>query len=504
MATVSDRVVPKAELERIGRFEILERARSSAFSILYRGRDPFVGRAVEVEVCVASDERVRRLFLLAAEQASLLHHPNIATVHEFGSGDSKPYLVREAFSESTLAALLEQQEPIEDVLKLYYLGQLARGLEYAHGKGVLHRQLQASSILVRPDGRVKISDFGTARLASAAAHIGSGPRHKPVASWLMPELLLGLDLDERSDVYGFGAVAYELLTGSPPFASETIGDLAGRILESDPDPVAERWPECPEEISSLISKCLRRDPSRRFGRFSALIEELSATIPVPENEEVEQELETLVTTDLQTVYIAEQGESESPAQPASEAIGDRAHSLLQASRRNFRHWVAAWVRGITLVVAGARTRLLHASSNLRWRLGPRWVAAIGAVLIALVAGFWREPESDAPRDRPVVGSRPVEIGVGPAGTMVIDARPWARVAFLVDGQGDSVPLPEEAYTPLSLELSPGQYLATLEPLDGPAQQCSVEVVSGSVRPCRPALNAEIGTDVYFRETGWWQ
>ena len=210
------------QVERIGRFEVQERLRANSFAIVYRGRDPFDGRRVQIQFCVATDETIRHGFLKAAERAAGLRHPNIATVFEFGSGDGKPYLVQEAFSEENLSDLLARAEPVDDVLKLYYLVQVARGLQYAHREGVLHRELRPASILLNRSGDAKIADFGTARIASAFAQLGNGAHRWPAVGWLLPELLLGLELDRRSDIYGFGALAFELLTGMHPSSQRLL------------------------------------------------------------------------------------------------------------------------------------------------------------------------------------------------------------------------------------------------------------------------------------------
>ena len=289
------------QVERIGRFEVQERLRANSFVIVYRGRDPFDGRRVHIKFCVATDETIRRRFFKAAELASTLRHPNVATVFEFGSGDGKPYLVQEAFSEETLSDLLARAEPVDDVLKLYYLVQVARGLQHAHNEGVLHRELRPASILLDRAGETKIADFGTARLASAFTQLGNGAHRWPAVGWLLPELLLGLDLDKRSDIYAFGAVAFELLTGQAPFIAESLAGLVPQILETDPRPLGVFWPECPPELDRLVLRCLARDPGQRFSSMNDLVEEFDQVVPVLEPADVFEEEKTVVIEDVQTI-----------------------------------------------------------------------------------------------------------------------------------------------------------------------------------------------------------
>ena len=126
----------------------------------------------------------------------------------------------------------------------------------------------------------------------------------PAVGWLLPELLLGLDLDERSDIYGFGALAFELLTGRPPFEAETLAQLVPQVLETDPRPLGVHWPECPPELDRLVLRCLSRDPGQRFGSMDEVVEDLGMIVPVTDPSEVYEEERTLVIEDMNTVYVA--------------------------------------------------------------------------------------------------------------------------------------------------------------------------------------------------------
>ncbi len=494
------------QIERIGRFEILERIRGNSFSLVYRGRDPFADRAVEIKVCVARDEAIRKRFLLAAESAATLRHPNIATIYEFGSGESKPYLVQEAFSEWTLSDLLAQGDHIEDILKLVYLVQVARGLDHAHQKDVLHKELRPASVLVRDDGRAKIADFGTARLASAAAHLGDGAHRWPAVGWLLPELLLGLELDARSDVYSFGALSYELLAGESPFAARTLADLVPQVLECEPEPLTSAWPECPPELNQIVARCLCRDPSQRYPRFSALIEDLSEIVPVPDFEDIEEEEKTIVTADLQTVYVADQevAEEEPQAEPGLAEQSERqpwADPYLKASRTI----VTTAGRVLVSFVASAKqVKLPSMAARLRWR--PAFLAALAIVLLGVVAWGWvRKPADDVVVDSSLSGTPVGVLDLEPSGLLVIDAQPWAQVSRLVNDKGDEVALPDDSFTPLPLELPPGRYLATLQhPRSRSDQQCEASVSEAVAGLCKPEIDIEIGVNDYFRETGWWR
>jgi len=494
-----------AEIERIGRFEVLERLHSSTFSIVYRGRDPFTERSVEVKVCIAPDEGIRRRFLVAAERAARLRHANIATIYEFGSGESKPYLVQEAFSERSLGDILASGDPLEDVLKLYYLVQVARGLHHAHRRGVLHQELCPASILVRDDGRAKIADFGIGRLASATTVLGGQVNHWLAMGWVLPELLLGLELDERSDIYGFGAVAYELLTGNKLFVAGTLGELVPRVLEVPPTSLAYGWSDCPPEVARIVARCLNRNPVQRYPHTTALIQDLSSIVPMGDADDVEEEEKTIVTTELQTIFVEAESGQLSASEPAPRtksrpwkaALESRVHRLGQSL--DAAKSVAA--RAISL---GSRFRPPRFSSPRRARVA--WLGALSLVLAGVIAwGLSRAPESFDSID--VATTRPAAKGdrIEPQGTLVIDTQPWARVGRLVDDRGKVVALPEDVITPLSLQLPPGQYVALLERLDDLSdQRCEAVVSGGMAETCRPTGDKSVGVDTYFRVTGWWQ
>lgn len=527
------------QTERIGRFEVQERLRSNAFAIIYRGRDPFDGRRVQIKFCVATDEGIRHRFLAAAERAALLRHPNIATVFEYGSGDSKPYLVQEAFSEETLSDLLARREPIEDVLKLYYLMQIARGLQYAHSREVLHRELRPAAVMVDRSGEAKLADFGTARLASAFAQLGNGAHRWPAVGWLLPELLLGLDLDTRSDIYGFGALAFEVLTGRPPYVAETLSELVPQILETDPQPVGVHWPECPPDLDRLILRCMSRDPGRRFASMDQVLEEFDQVIPVPEPPDYVEQERTLVIEDMQPVAFADTDEipvpqvEELPApvtleafessdshgpEPVSEAHGQVEESAgvdWRAVGHTIRNQLVTTSSAVGTAVgraSKAATGWIHSIevSKLGNSVRPARLRTfgiiIGALLLSGVVGWSvaREPEEilALPVVAPQLPGQMQEMN--PTGVLVVDAQPWGEVVRIVDDGGTELGLPENRFTPVPFELEPGRYtIEVSRPELDEVHACEVVIEADTTARCEPRI-ASLEVNDLFRQTGWWQ
>lgn len=511
------------QVERIGRFEVQERLRADSFATVYRGRDPFDGRRVQVKFCVAADETIRHRFLKAAEEAAALRHPNIATIFEFGSGDSKPYLVQEAFSEENLSDLLARAEPVDDVLKLYYLVQVARGLRHAHNEGVLHRELRPASIQLDRKGETKIADFGTARLASAFTQLGSGAHRWPAVGWLLPELLLGLDLDTRSDIYGFGALAFELLTGEAPFVAESLAGLVPQILETDPRPLGVYWPECPPELDRLVLRCLARDPRQRFQSMNELVEDLDQIVPVSEPTDVLEEEKTVVIEDVQTIYLADlEQQQEAPQASPVETVTMESASVPTAESQvdwaavgsRFRTWGSQTGRVLSTGASKARQAMgkagpvLRQGSQIRLNRARMRTAAIvvGSLLLFGVVGWSvvRIPEREVAPLPVVAPALPVPTAEIENGLLLVDSQPWGEVERVIDAEGREIELPEIRYTPLPLELSPGPYTVEISrpDLDG-VEICKVVVESADAVHCELQL-AAMDASEFFKETGWWQ
>lgn len=262
-----------AELEKIGRFEVLERIGMGSFAVAYKGRDSFSKELVAIKLCIAQDEKLRTGFLRLAETAGRLRHPSIARVIEFGSGDGKPYLVEEYVPGEHLGWRIERKQPIPIDKRLRFLVQIAEGLAYAHSHGVLHKNVAPRSIRLKDEEQVKISDFGIAQLASATARLADPDAVSNTDGYLAPEQALGLRPDARTDVFCFGALAYELLTYKKPFGGTTLSEMLDQTLRA-PRVVDPSMKDLPEGMPELIRRCLRRDPAERYSDFNSLLKEL--------------------------------------------------------------------------------------------------------------------------------------------------------------------------------------------------------------------------------------
>ena len=242
---------------------------------VYLARDTRLQRDVAIKVLPAefadSAERLQR-FEQEARATATLNHPNVMAVFDVGVDSGVPYVVLELLEGRTLAAALSQGAlPPRTATDL--AGQIAQGLAAAHGKGIVHRDLKPENIFVTADGRAKILDFGLAKLIEApgqnttVTHLTTTPPTGPgrvlgTAGYMAPEQVRGESADHRADIFAFGAVFYEMLSGRPAFGGETMVERMTAILKEDPPPLLAGT--VPPHLDRVVHRCLEKSPSQRF------------------------------------------------------------------------------------------------------------------------------------------------------------------------------------------------------------------------------------------------
>lgn len=270
----TSRLWVKASMDRIGKYEVLDKIGSGGFAVVYKGYDPFIKRPVAIKVCYSRDSETRERFYREAEIAGLLVHRNITTVYDFGLHEQTPYLVEEYLPGEDLAHVIRRNEPDGLVEKLDFLAQIASGLGYAHSKGVIHRDIKPSNIRVLENGRIKIMDFGTAKFANVESNLTQTGMTLGTVAYLSPERLLGQPSGINSDLFSFGVLAYELLSFKRPFTGRNIPSLIDQVLNSSPVPLRESWQDCPPDLEAVVHRCLHKDPEERYGTCEPIKAEL--------------------------------------------------------------------------------------------------------------------------------------------------------------------------------------------------------------------------------------
>ena len=287
-------MTPSGEGARLGPYLLGASLGSGGMGEVFRARDTRLGRDVAIKILpteVAGDADRLRRFEQEARAAAALNHPNIMSVHDVGHDNGVAYLVTELLEGQTLRAALAEPLSIDRVLD--YAAQIADGLAAAHARGIVHRDIKPENLFVTSDGRVKILDFGLAKVlnpdvaladldatALSPADTASGMILGTVG-YMAPEYIRGQAVDARTDIFAFGCVLYEMLAGRRPFESDTAVDTISAILKDAPAPFAAAPPRAsiPPAIARIVLRCLEKLPDARFQTASDLAFALRSVQP---------------------------------------------------------------------------------------------------------------------------------------------------------------------------------------------------------------------------------
>ncbi|HEY0973397.1 MAG TPA: serine/threonine-protein kinase [Solimonas sp.] len=260
---------PDRAPEQIGKYEVRGEIGRGACGVVYKGFDPFVQREVALKVALQDDsfrdkDGSERAFFAEARAAGMLQHPHIVSLYDAGVEDDLSYIVMEYVDGETLQPLCRPKgprAPLEQVLDIAF--KCAKGLDYAHAKGVLHRDIKPSNIMLTRDGVPKVMDFSIAEVLSG----GVFDQHKAVVGsplYMSPEQIKREPLTPASDLYALGAVMFQLLTGTPPFSNAEMPELFKAIRLQPAPRIKELRPELPDGVSDIVERLLRKDPTQRY------------------------------------------------------------------------------------------------------------------------------------------------------------------------------------------------------------------------------------------------
>src|SRR5947208_1598541 len=258
------------------RYRIMRKLGTGGMANVYLAEDQELGRRVAIKFLNerhAGDDQFVERFRREAKNAAGLSHPNIVNIYDRGEAEGTYYIAMEYLEGRTLKQLLVAHGPTPIPIALEYTRQVLAALGFAHRHGIVHRDIKPHNVVVGPDGRLKVTDFGIARsgtsqMTEAGSIIGT-------AQYLSPEQARGSPVDQRSDVYSVGIVLYEMLTGSVPFTGDTPLEIAMKHLSAVPEPPSAKRPEVPRSLDLVVLRALAKNPEDRFGSADEMDDDLA-------------------------------------------------------------------------------------------------------------------------------------------------------------------------------------------------------------------------------------
>jgi serine/threonine protein kinase len=264
---------------KAGRYEILGELGRGGMGVVYRAKDPLIGRTVAVKTIRLSEEgtgmshaQLVERFQTEVRAAGLLAHPNIVVIYDAGEADGLCYITMELVNGKSLQSLLDANEkfPLPRLLRI--MEQVCSALQFAHDNKVVHRDIKPANIMLTSDDHVKVTDFGTAKILQYGAQQHTSATGTP--SYMSPEQIKGKGLNGRADIFSLGVMLYEMTTGQKPFRGQDVATVLYRILNEDPVPPHKLNPNLSQGVSSTIMKALAKSPHLRYETCRELLEDL--------------------------------------------------------------------------------------------------------------------------------------------------------------------------------------------------------------------------------------
>ena len=282
----------KSGNKRFGRYEIVGELGRGAMGLVYKARDPQIDRLVALKTIPLrgqdreAEQEFRMRFLNEAQAAGRLHHPGIVSVFDVGEETQSrdPYIVLEYVPGEALNRMLARLKKIPLAQALQFAAEIAEALDYAHGQGVIHRDIKPGNILVTPDGHPKIADFGIAKLNLANLTLPGKVLGTP--AYMAPEQLSGEGVDGRSDLFSLGVILYAMVTGKSPFAGDNATTVCFKAANHEPVPVSALDLNLPRELDAVIARAMAKNPAKRYPRgmeFAEAVMQVQALCPASPN-----------------------------------------------------------------------------------------------------------------------------------------------------------------------------------------------------------------------------
>ncbi|HEX5758502.1 MAG TPA: serine/threonine-protein kinase [Thermoanaerobaculia bacterium] len=303
---------------RLGRYEILDELGKGAAGVVYLARDPLIGRLVALKTfrvgySVKDQElqQFRARFIREAQSAGILSHPNIVTIHDVveEGNDGVAFIAMEYVRGTNLKQILQGGTPLGLPFAAEIVRQVGEALDYAHSRGVVHRDVKPANIIITADNRVKITDFGIARLDTS--NLTQEGQLLGTPNYMAPEQILGKEVDHRADLFSLGVVLYEMLTRHKPFQGENLTAVSHRIVYDHFTPPRQYVRDLPPELERILGRALAKEPAQRYQRARELMDDIKRLV----GERPAAEVESL--NDTQSLGATEVLAERTPVEPAA-------------------------------------------------------------------------------------------------------------------------------------------------------------------------------------------
>src|SRR5215208_3485980 len=271
----------------VSHYRLEEEIGRGGMGVVYRATDTRLGRALAIKMLPAdatADPDRNARFVREAQAASALNHPHIVTIYDIGAADGVTFIAMELVDGTPLDRVLAAS-PLTIVQAVEYGAQIAAALEAAHASGIVHRDIKPGNIMITRDGRVKVLDFGLAKLVERAPDEATKTALATragvilgTAAYMSPEQAEGRPVDRRSDIFSLGGVLYEMLAGRRPFAGSSDIGVITAILRDTPAPVQSARRDVPAAVAAIVDRCLAKDPALRYPDAGALRRALTAVL----------------------------------------------------------------------------------------------------------------------------------------------------------------------------------------------------------------------------------
>lgn len=389
--------------ETISHYRILQKLGAGGMGEVYLAEDARLGRKVALKILNADltrhEDRVRR-FEQEARAASALSHPNILTIFDIGKEDSTHFIATEFIEGQTLRSVLTRARmKLGEVLEIAL--QVAGALAAAHAAGIIHRDIKPENIMVRPDGLVKVLDFGLAKLIEAqATSTNSGAQTiakantdpgtvMGTAAYMSPEQARGQKVDARTDIFSLGVVIYEMIAGRAPFEGETASHVIVSILEKEPAPLTRSSPDAPSELERIVTKALAKDKDERYQTVKDLLIDLKR---LKQRRDLDAELERSISPD--TISRSAVATSSGPAAVATAMTSVTTSGDVAAHTTSSAEYLVTGIKQHKKGVIAGLALLVVAIAALAYFFYPASSGAINSIAVLPLANAGGDPNME--------------------------------------------------------------------------------------------------------------